>query len=206
MGGFADLSPLPTVRHVAAVGPPETFAVNVAAKLAADAVEIIGRLLWRSRRGKRTHPASAEVVNRDGHPQTLVAAHPGNNNRLAHGLYSKRREIAPEALEIAADLMQLPHVTDSDYRAAVEIAKLELLVDRIDLAIADAPLERRGQVRSLVDQRRRMTTSLERWYVQFGLTPNARAEWAAKLARPSFMEQVEQRRREIAERERDGHE
>jgi len=140
-------------------------------------------------------------VNRTGHPPTLRASHPGNANRLVHGLYSKRRDVSPEALAIAADLMELPHTVDSDYRAAIEIAKLELLVDRIDRAIADAPLERRGKVRDLVDQRRRMTASLERWYVQFGLTPNARAEWAAKLARPSFAEQVAQRRREIEERD-----
>jgi hypothetical protein len=39
-------------------------------------------------------------VNRAGHSQTLVAAHPGNSNRLVHGLYSKR-EIAPEVRELA---------------------------------------------------------------------------------------------------------
>jgi hypothetical protein len=39
-----------------------------------------------------------------GHTQTLVA-HPGNQNRLVHGIYSAGRDIAPEAREIADELM-----------------------------------------------------------------------------------------------------
>lgn len=137
-------------------------------------------------------------MNHGGNPATLVASHPQNRSREVHGLYSTRRELTPEVREIADSLMALPHVASSDYVAAIEIGKLVLLSDRIDQALADAHVEnRRGQLRSLVDQRRKMTRELREWYAAFGLTPLGRAEWAAKLARPSFGEIVGRKLREI---------
>lgn len=116
-------------------------------------------------------------MNRAGHSQTLVAAHPGNSHRLVHGLYAKR-EIAPEVRELADELMSLPHVAETDYAAALEIAKLVLLVDRIDVALSDGRLERGMSLRALVDERRRLSMQLERWYSAFGLTPESRLAFA----------------------------
>lgn len=139
-------------------------------------------------------------MNENGTPGNLIASHPGNVARLQHGLYSTRREITPEVLAFAEDLMQLPHVAESDWPSALEVAKLSLLVDRVDAALSNGVVENRsGKLRALVDQRRRLSAQLERWYAAFGLTPSARAEWAAKLGQPSFKEAVEARLR--AERE-----
>ena len=62
-------------------------------------------------------------MNRDGHPQTLVAAHPGNRNAERHGLYSPRT-LARRAREIADALMELPHVQPLDVLAAEEIGSV----------------------------------------------------------------------------------
>jgi len=97
-----------------------------------------------------------------------------------HGLYSKR-EIAPEVRELADELMMLPHVAETDYAAALEIAKLVVLIDRIDAALADGRLERGMVLRALVDQRRRLSAQLERWYSAFGLTPESRLHFARTL-------------------------
>jgi hypothetical protein len=139
---------------------------------------------------------TAPMANPNGHAASLVPAPPGNTRGLKHGVYSTRREITPEVQEIAASLMELPHVTDSDYAAAIEIGKLVVLIDRIDAALADGKVERRGHLRTLVDQRRRMSAQLERWYAAFGLTPASRFEFAQRLS-GSLAEEIERR---IAER------
>ena len=137
-------------------------------------------------------------MNRFGTPENLVASHPQNRSREVHGVYSARRELTPEVREIAESLMELPHVASADAAAAIEIGKLTVLVDRIDQALADGHVEnRRGQLRSLVDQRRKLSRELRDWYAAFGLTPLGRAEWASRLARPSLGEVVERRMREI---------
>ncbi len=86
------------------------------------------------------------MANRDGHSATLVAAHPGNSNREVHGYYSRRRrELTPEAAEIADELMTLPHVTAADRLAAEKIGRLLAMIDRIDAALADGKVQsRRG--------------------------------------------------------------
>ncbi len=128
-----------------------------------------------------------------------MAAHPENRNRLVHGLYA-RREIAPEARELADELMHLPHVAETDYAAALEIAKLVLLIDRIDAALADGRLERSGLLRTLVDERRRMSAQLERWYSAFGVTPASRLDFARAVTGGSLANEIQRR---IAERRRE---
>jgi integrase len=46
------------------------------------------------------------MPNPNGTPENLVAAHPGNESRLVHGLYSARRELDPRAAEIAEALLE----------------------------------------------------------------------------------------------------
>ena len=128
-----------------------------------------------------------------------MASHPANANALRHGLYS-RREVAPEVRELADELMGLPHVAETDYPAAIEIAKLVLLIDRIDAALADGRVERRGTLRTLVDERRRMSAQLERWYREFGLTPASRLDFARAVTGGTLAEEIQRR---IAERRRE---
>ncbi len=121
-------------------------------------------------------------MNENGHPATLVAPEPANTRALTHGLYSSRREITPEVRELADELMALPHVQETDYPAALEIAQLIRLVDRIDGALSDGRVERGGSLRALVDERRRLSKSLMEWYSAFGLTPGSRLYFAQRVA------------------------
>jgi hypothetical protein len=142
-------------------------------------------------------------MNEAGHPSTLVAAHPGNRNRELHGAYGARRELDPRAAEIAEALLEAaPHAIPLDTLAAQEIGSLAVLLERVDAALSDGRVEnRRGQVRSLIDLRNRLSGRLERWLREFGLTPAARADWAARLAEGGLGSQI-RRRLEAVEAER----
>lgn len=73
-------------------------------------------------------------MNKAGHPATLVASQPGNSNRLAHGLYSKR-QVAPEVCELADELMRLPHVAETDYEGeSAELLDLYLAAGQREAA------------------------------------------------------------------------
>lgn len=150
------------------------------------------------------------MTNPDGHPQTLQARHPGNTSRLRHGVWSDNRAaLEPRAQEIAEGILAEPHVAEIDEVGAVEIGRLEALIEAIDADLAERGLtNKRGEARSLVDIRLRASRRLAEWLDRYGLTPLSRASWAAKLAAPSFAELVAQRRREIEkeEEERNGDE
>ena len=64
--------------------------------------------------------ATGKMDRVPGHPQTLVASHPGNANAATYGVYSGR-VLAPRAAEIRDALMTLPHVQPLDILAAEEI-------------------------------------------------------------------------------------
>lgn len=135
------------------------------------------------------------AMNKGGHPQTLVAAQPGNRNREQHGLYAAPgRDIDPAAEAVAHWLMSAPHTVDLDHLAATEIGKLVVLLDRMDAALADGHLERRGQARGLIDMRLRLSGRLEKWLRQFGLTPASRAEFAKALAEGGLAAEIARRR------------
>jgi hypothetical protein len=140
-------------------------------------------------------------VNANGHPETLVPATRDNTLGVQHGVYSRSgRVLAPRAEEIAAALMELPHAQPLDVLAAEEIGSLLASLEAIDAALADGRVEtKKGEVRHLLTMKARLSRQYREWLMSFGATPAARADWAAKLARPSFAEQVAQRRREIEE-------
>jgi hypothetical protein len=69
-------------------------------------------------------------VNTDGHPATLVAAHPGNTNAVRSGIYSRTgRVLAPRAREIADEIMSSPYVSSFDALGAEEVASLVALLE-----------------------------------------------------------------------------
>lgn len=134
-------------------------------------------------------------MNQGGHPQTLQASHPGNRNAEKHGLYSARSaDLDPLAEEVVTALMNARHTVPLDHLAAIEIGRLVVLIDRVDAALGDGQVERRGQPRGLIDMRIRLSSRLEKWLRQFGLTPAARSEFVRDLAAGSFREKVEARR------------
>ena len=92
--------------------------------------------------------------------------------------------------------MQAPHVDPLDRLAAAEIGALVVQLDRIDAALADGRVERNGTARALITTRMKLSSRLESWLRQFGLTPASRAEWAKQLAEGETLAESIRRRRE----------
>jgi hypothetical protein len=92
------------------------------------------------------------MSNPNGTPETLVAAHPGNQNRLVHGILSASADdLAPEAARIADAIMELPYIVAADRIGAERIGMLLVQVGRIERALADERVEgRRGAPRNLM--------------------------------------------------------
>lgn len=139
-------------------------------------------------------------MNPDGHPQTLEASHPGNASNLRHGAYSPRlRE--PRAREVAEAIMAEPHTAPIDTLGAVEIGRLEALIEALDDAIADVSLTTRStRIERLVEMRLRASRRLAEWLDRYGATPKGRAEWARQLAEGESFAETLRRRREAAGR------
>ncbi len=130
-------------------------------------------------------------MNPNGNAASLEATRAGNANRLVHGLYStKRQELSAEARELVSELMSAPHTVPLDAVAIVELASLLDLIGKVDAALADGIVERRGRPRALVDMRVRLSGRLQKWLEAVGLTPEARSQWAARLARPSLADEL----------------
>lgn len=131
-------------------------------------------------------------MNPKGHPESLAVARNGNSNRLLHGLYSTRAQPLSEgARELVEALLEAPHTVELDAVAALEIASLIDLIGRVDIALSDGVMEnRRGQARTLLDVRNRLSGRLQNWLEAVGLTPQARSSWAARLARPTLAEEL----------------
>jgi hypothetical protein len=138
------------------------------------------------------------AMSRENGHANLVASHPGNVHAAKHGVYSPRlRE--PRAREIADEILEAPHVSGLDEIGAVEIGRLEALIETLDEAIASAgPVNaRRGTVRAVVELRLRASKRLQEWLDRYGMTPKGRAEWAKDLGRRGLMETVAERLKEL---------
>jgi hypothetical protein len=130
-------------------------------------------------------------LNRNGHPVTLQASHPNNTNPAKHGIYSARlRE--PRAQEIAAQIMAAPWAAEHlDEHGAVEIARVEALVEVLDEQIRQTG----GKVRrDFVALRLRASRELREWLNVYGLVPHAQATWAAALGGSNLAAEITRRR------------
>jgi hypothetical protein len=137
-------------------------------------------------------------MNAAGHPETLVASHPGNSNRLVHGLYSARRNLPPEAVELADRLMETAGLEQGDRAMAEEAAALQVLVDRLDgVLLAPGSISRKP--RTLLDHRARLSRQLVAALRELGLTPRVRAEYAARMGSPVSLAEELAKLRESAE-------
>jgi hypothetical protein len=102
--------------------------------------------------------------------------------------------------------MELPHTHPIDVLAAVEVGRLEARIEAID-----AELDRLGvgtrskKLEWLLETRRRYSAQLLRALAEFGATPKARSDWAAKLAAAEDTLAARQARR-ARERSDDGKE
>jgi hypothetical protein len=121
------------------------------------------------------------------------------SSRLTVARWSRARERSPSASWKRRTRFELDEI------GAVEIGRLEALIEAIDRDLAERGLTTRGgNSRRLLDLRLRASRRLAEWLDRYGMTPHARAEWAARLARPSFAEEVERRLREMEEGDGDG--
>jgi hypothetical protein len=122
-------------------------------------------------------------VNQHGNPRNLRASQPGNRNALKFGVYSARA-LAPRAREIADALLAASHAVPLDQIAAEEIGSLVALLEAVDRDLLERGFtDRRGQARSLLDYRVRLSGRLERWLREFGATPASRVEWVERMSR-----------------------
>jgi hypothetical protein len=117
------------------------------------------------------------LVNKSGHPATLIASQPGNANAIKHGVHSPR-VIKFRALEIEAELTE-PFELPPVYRlAAREVAHNMALLEAIDGYLSDQGLtDRRGKPRYLVEQRARTSRQLGYWLEK--LSPELERQQAA---------------------------
>jgi hypothetical protein len=106
------------------------------------------------------HTAS---MNRKGHPETLVAAQPGNFNAVKSGVHSPRL-VQARASEIEADLTKSFDFSPVQLLAAREVARCMAILEAIDRELDDRGLvDGRGKPRYLLDYRGKVSRQLERW-------------------------------------------
>src|SRR3954468_6985360 len=132
------------------------------------------------------------MANPDGHAQTLEAARVGNTHALRHGAYSSR-VLARRAQEISDAVMEAPHTVPLDAIGAGEIGALVARIEALDKALDGRAPGSRGTAH-LLTLRLRASARLERWLREYGLTPSARAEWAARLAGGGLAAEIARRR------------
>ena len=138
----------------------------------------------------------------NGKEQHLVASHPGNRHAERSSAFA-RRSLAQDAevQELVADIMAAPHTHPLDEAGAIEIAKLMVLIDRIDADLAERKLRnRKGNVpTALLDMRLRSSRRLQDWLAAFGMTPLSRATWAKQMAEGGLAAEIARRRAEARE-------
>lgn len=102
-------------------------------------------------------------MNQRGHPQSLIAAHPGNLNAVKQGVHSPRL-IQARATEIAAELTQTFAFSPAEQLAAHEAARCIAILEAIDRDLDQRGLvDRKGEPRYLLNHRTRISRQLEHW-------------------------------------------
>jgi hypothetical protein len=102
-------------------------------------------------------------MNKKGHPETLVASHPGNTNAITHGVHSPRM-IETRAAEIEAQLVESFELPPEYRVVAREVARNLAVLEAIDNHLSEDGLtDRRGKPRYLLEQRPRTSRLLGYW-------------------------------------------
>jgi hypothetical protein len=94
--------------------------------------------------------------------------------------------------------MDAPHTVPLDAIGAGEIGALVARIEALDRALDGRQPGSKGTA-TLLTLRLRASARLERWLREYGLTPSARAEWAARLAGGGLAAEIA-RRRSVPER------
>ena len=102
-------------------------------------------------------------MNKHGHPETLVAAQPGNANALKHGVHSPRL-IQARAAEIATELTRSWDFSPTQRLAVHEAARCMSILEAIDRDLDDRGLvDKDGKPRYLLNHRWRVSRQLDHW-------------------------------------------
>ncbi len=108
--------------------------------------------------------------------------------------------LEPRAEEIAEAILSEPHVVPLDRLGAVEIGRLEALIEALDRELARVGLAGRGQrVVWLLDTRLRASSKLVALLDRFAATPKGRSQWGRDLAESESLAESIRRRREGAQ-------
>jgi hypothetical protein len=118
-------------------------------------------------------------MNKNGNPRTLVASHPGNTNAAKYGVYSQRL-IQPRAAEIV-ELIESFDFAVTQRLAVGEVARLVAIIEAIDRDLDERGLvDKRGEARSLLNHRSRMSRQLYRWLAE--IAPSIERQSAGERA------------------------
>lgn len=128
-------------------------------------------------------------------PKHLVASHPGNAHAERSSVFARRNvALDPEVQELAAAILAEPHVSAMDEMGATEVAKLLVLIDRLDADLKKRGVVKGGEARGILDHRRKFSAQLERWLAAYGLTPASRAELLRAVATGGLAHDIAKRR------------
>jgi hypothetical protein len=121
-------------------------------------------------------------VNKKGHAQTLLAAHPGNRNAVKSGVYSPAT-LAPRTYELEASIAERePEEALTDILRR-ELAALTALGEAMDQSLTiDGVLGRGGEPRTMVGHRLRLNEKLRQTADQYAQAARRQAFLATEPA------------------------
>jgi hypothetical protein len=115
-------------------------------------------------------------MNPKGHPATLQHRQPGNANARRSGVYSPDF-LAEFTRPFIDEVMATAHIQPCDHFAAEETGRLRAWAAAMDDdLLIKGLLNRKGEPRTLLALRLRTSKQIERYLVELGLTPMARAK------------------------------
>lgn len=130
-------------------------------------------------------------MNRRGHKNTLVSAHPGNTNAAKHGAYSQRLK-APRVAQVLEELMA-EHAGEPEANLRA-LAELYVTAERLSEWVArrdDGGISPKGAIAPAVIEARRAWALYLDKARELGITGRGRREIAAlKDSRPEPRSQL----------------
>ena len=131
-------------------------------------------------------------MNKNGNPGTLVASHPGNTHAARHGAYSARLNEA-RASEIEQSLLQSLEFSATQRIVLHQVASCMAILEAVDRDLAERGLlNKRGEARSLLVYRSRVSRQLERLLAAVSPAIDRQTSDARRpAARPDYVRELE---------------
>jgi hypothetical protein len=130
-------------------------------------------------------------MNTNGNPGTLVASHPGNTNAVKHGVHSASF-IQPRAAEVAVHLNESFDFTDAQRVDVEQAARCIAIIEAIDRDLDERGLVgKRGEVRSILAYRSRISRELERWLAKLAPTMERQSGDLPDVGRDAYVTELQ---------------